>query len=477
MSIILFGRAAQFLLVLITMRVATTLLTPEEVGRMSLVVTATAFFALFLVNPVGMFINRRLHAWQLRGTLRHYLNYYWGYLVVVAMLSGITLILLQMAGVIGLDMKVGWLLFLICGSLLFNTANQTVIPSLNLLGYSGWFVLLTVATVASSFVFATTLSWMIQPVAEYWLLGLLLGQALLAAIGAKVFFSQVVVAGTVASSPKINSKRVLTLFSFAWPVAIAVGLGWVQSQGYRYLVEGSLGLAPLGLFVAGYAISAGMMAGFESVLTTYFQPRLYRNVSTDDPVRRSQFWREYAAAIIPPLLLTAAFIVILAPELTRILLGSNFQSASEFVIWGALVETTRMLVSIYSLVAHVHMRTRWLILPNLIGAIFSVGLCVALIPVYGAVGAGMGLMLSGLAVLIAMRIMLGNSASGGTSMPAILAAIALAGGLWILTTGVRYVLNSAQWWNVTGIVVLTGVVYLGLQYLLLREHLKDKRQA
>lgn len=476
MSIILFGRAAQFLLALAAMRVATTLLPPEEMGRMSLVVATTAFFALFLVNPVGMFINRRLHAWQSSRTLRHYLTRYWGYLILVAVLSAINLVFLQMAGMVGFGMTTGWLLLLVCGSLLFNTVNQTVIPSLNLLGYSGWFVWLTVATAAVSFVCATLLSWLIRPTAEYWLLGLLLGQTILAVIGAKVFFSHVSTGGG-APSPKIQAKHLRALFGFAWPVAIAVGFGWVQSQGYRYLVEGSLGLAPLGLFVAGYGISAGMIAGFESVLTTYFQPRLYRNVSTDDPTMRTQSWREYAAAITPSLLLTSAFIMMLAPEMTRILLGSDFQSAADYVIWGALAETARMLTSTYSLVAHVHMRTRWLILPNMIGAILSVTLCAALIPVFGAAGAGMGLMLSGLAVVIAMRIMLGERASGGIPIRATLASTALAGGLWVITSGVRHVLNSAEWWNVTGTVALIGILYLGLQYLLLREHLKDKREA
>src|SRR5574340_542388 len=81
MAVILFGRAAQFLLALAMMRVATTLLSPEEMGRMSLVTTTTAFFALFLINPVGMFINRRLHAWQSSGLARHYLTCYAGYLI------------------------------------------------------------------------------------------------------------------------------------------------------------------------------------------------------------------------------------------------------------------------------------------------------------------------------------------------------------------------------------------------------------
>ena len=45
MTTIIFGRAAQFLLALAMMRVATTLLSAEEMGRISLVLTSVAFFS------------------------------------------------------------------------------------------------------------------------------------------------------------------------------------------------------------------------------------------------------------------------------------------------------------------------------------------------------------------------------------------------------------------------------------------------
>lgn len=481
LRIIVIGRAAQFLLALIAMRVATTLLAPDEMGRVSLVMTTTAFFALLLINPVGMFINRRLHAWQANGTLRPYLSHYWCYLIVAAVLSAITLGLLRMAGAVGIGMSASWLLILVCGSLVFNTMNQTVIPSLNLLGYSGWFVSLTLATVLAGFTCATLLSWLIHPSAEYWLLGMLLGQTMLAIIGVRIFFRMVSPVGKVAVSTGIQTKHWGVLFRFAWPVAVAAGLSWAQGQGYRYWVEGTLGLAPLGLFVAGYGISAGLIAGFESVLITYFQPRLYRDVSREGAAtgttKGTNAWREYSAAIIPPLLLTVAFIVALAPELTQLFLGDKFQSAVDFVVWGALAEMGRVLISIYSLVAHAHMQTRWLIVPNLVGASLSIVLCIALIPVFGIHGVGAGLTLSGLAAVLAMRISLGEKASGGIRVISMAVAAGCAFALLAATKGARYLSNSAEWWSSIAIVALIGILYMGMLYLLVRENLQDKGAA
>lgn len=458
------------------MRVATTLLSPEEMGRVSLTLTTIAFFALFLVNPVGMFINRRLHAWQANGTARYYLIRYVYYLSFVALVAAMGLPLLHMSGVADFGLSISWMVFLVCGSLLFNTINQTAIPSLNLLGDSGRFVLLSVATIVASFACATLLVQMMQPSAQYWLLGLLLGQILLAIIGTKVLFARLEKPTVSQVLPDIHKRHLRVLFSFAWPVAIAAGLGWVQGQGYRYLLEGELGLAQLGLFVAGYGISAGMIAGFESVLTAYFQPRLYRDVSMGHPIRQAQAWQHYAAAVMPSLLLTVAFIVMLAPELTRIFLGENFQSAADYVVWGALAEAARVLMGIYSLIAHVRMRTRWLILPNLVGATLSITLCVLLIPGFGAAGAGIGLVLSGFAAVVVMHVLLAQHVGGGVPIRPMMMASVAAALLWGMVLSLRFLLDATGWYLVVGILVLVGIAYLGLQYLFLRNHLAEKEE-
>jgi len=475
---IVFGRAAQFLLALAMMRVATTLLSPAEMGKVSLVLTTTAFFALFLINPVGMFINRRLHTWQANGTARHYLTRYASYLLLVALISAIGLTGLYLMDRADFGVSIGWLIFLVCGSLIFNTVNQTAIPSLNLLGDSGRFVLLSLLTISASFVCATLLVKTGQPSAQRWLLGLLLGQALLAAIGTKVLFDQLKASKVLKQYPAIQKQHLQALFGFAWPVAIAAGLGWVQGQGYRYLMEGQLGWAQLGLFVAGYGISAGMIAGFESVLTTYFQPRLYRDVSVDQhPGKHAQAWQRYAAAVIPSLVLTVAFIIMLAPELTKVFLGKNFQSAADFVIWGAIAEAARVLIGVYSLIAHVYMRTRWLILPNLVGAMLAITLSAMLIPSFGAVGVGIGLAASGIAVVVLVHLLLARRVGGGAPIQTILMAAVAAVLLWLITISLRQLLSSTGWMLIVSTLVPAGLAYLGLQYVFLRQHLKDKREA
>ena len=460
------------------LRVATTLLSPEEMGKVSLVLTTIAFFAMFLVNPVGMFINRRLHAWQANGSARAYLERYAGYLIGVALLAAISLPLFNLSGLVNFGMPIGWIVALVCASLIFNTINQTSIPSLNMLGDARGFVALSVATLAASFVCAVTLVETMQTSAQYWVLGLLLGQMLLAVVGTQMLFAKLGLHGVPATAtPGIRGRHLQVLFDFAWPVALAAGLGWVQLQGYRYIMESHLGMAQLGLFVAGYSISAGMIAGFESILTAYFQPRLYRDANKDHPAEQAQAWRRYASAVIPSLILTVAMIVLLAPEFTRILLGERFQGAASFVVWGALAEAARVLAGVYSLIAHVYMRTRWLIVPTAVGATLSIVLCVLLIPPLGAQGAGIALASAGFVVVALLHILLAHRAGGSVPLQALGQAALAAVVLCVAALGMRALFNTADWAVVISVIVITGLVYLGLLYRLLRQHLVEMREA
>ncbi len=354
-----------------------------------------------MLNPVGMFMNRRLHAWDSKGQVRNYLRYFWRYLLVVNLFSAMALAILTGLNIWSPGINIYWLLLLVCGNLFFGTINQVVVPGLNLLGHRGWFTVLTVATVAASLIFAVALTWSILPTAEYWLSGLLIGQLIVGLVGKKIFFGKLLRVNLVNNiRPKLSHSHIRNLLRFAWPVAIAVGLGWVQSQGYRYLMEERLGLIQLGLFVAGYGISSGLIAGFESIFTTYFQPKFYKQISNENIDDQFSAWYEYAQAILPSLLLTSIFIVATAPELTQLLLGSAYRQSAQFVVWGALAEAARIATAVFGMAAHARMNTKLLLVPNLAGATLSVLLIWYLMPLYGSDGAGLGLVFSSLVTLL-----------------------------------------------------------------------------
>lgn len=471
MITIILGRAAQFILALAMLRVATTLLSPEEMGKVSLVLTTVAFFAMFMVNPVGMFINRRIHAWYASGVASGYLKQYAGYLFIVAVLAAFSLPLLDDSGIVNFGMPVRWVVGLVCTSLIFNTINQTSIPLLNMLGDIRSFVWLSVASLAASFLFAVFLIKMVETTAPYWVLGLLLGQALIAVVGTKRLFVMIGIDRSHRTSFNLGRPHIVVLFNFGWPVALAAGLAWVQLQGYRYIVESEVGMAQLGVFVAGYSISAGLIAGFESILTSYFLPRLYRGSNEGETKDQARAWQKYASAVIPSLLLTMVVIMLLATEITRVLLGEQFQGAAKFVLWGALAEGARVLSGVYSLIAHVYMRTQWLIIPTLTGALLSISMTFALIPTLGAEGAGVALAISGITSVALLHVLLAPRVGGSMHIKEIVHVVLAVIVLAITTFAVRAVFKTDGWISILSIFALTGLIYLYLLYRQVRQHL------
>lgn len=401
MWLILFGRIAQFLLMLATLRVATSCLTPAEMGKIAIITTSIAFVSSFLINPVGMYVNRQLHRWHSEGCVNKFIGYQYGYVFIIALISSVVIGLLSAFGLLDMHLPKHFVMVFVFFSLFFNTINQTAIPSLNLLGFRGWFTLLSIATVLLGLVFAILFVKNFKAQSEYWLSGLLVGQILLAIVGALVFYKKANHHPRVVSVAKPHPKVV---FQFAWPIAVAIGLTWFQSQSYRFFIEDSFGLSSLGLFVAGYGISAGIMAGFESVFVTYFQPFFYEAVSVSTEDNRVKAWNQYALAIIPSVLLLAFTLSALSIKLTELMLAPSFRTASIFVIWGAFTEAFRVLSNVYNMVAHAEQDTKMLILPNFIGAFVCLMLIHFLMPHFGILGIASALLISGFTVVAFLHI-------------------------------------------------------------------------
>ncbi|MFC1542890.1 lipopolysaccharide biosynthesis protein [Pseudomonadota bacterium] len=473
MLLIALGRSAQFFLLFATLKVATTLLSPAEMARVFLVSSIVAFYAMLLLNPVGMFMNRRLHAWNVTGKVQRYYSYFWLYLLVVCGIAVVSSSLVADAGWIGIHTSKDWLVLLVGGSLLFSTVNQVVIPGLNMLGHRGWFIALTLATAAIGLAAAVLLVNEFTASAEPWICGLLIGQLVAAVVGWKVFFGKL----TVKDSPQKQTKaHVEVLFGFAWPISIAVGLGWIQSQGYRFMMESTLGLTELGLFAAGYGISAGIISAFESVFATYFQPMFYKKISNGDVNEQGGAWSEYAGAIFPSLILIGLLVIAAAPEFTRVMLGPEFQSSSQFIVWGAIAELARVASGVYGMVAHARMKTSLLLLPGLIGAPLAIFLIWWLMPVLGSTGVGIALVLSSTTSFILTIVSTRNEFEVKLPHKTFAMGLIMGCGLLMLAEIVHWQTSENAGLLATMIrLSILGCAFLSFQYVLLRPLLYGHR--
>lgn len=363
MILILVGRLTQFALAFLSVRLMTTVLTPIEVGKATLITTGTAFFALFLVNPVGMFINRRIHPWLINGNLKNYFHHYCKYLFYVALFAALLTWSLLVANIWDIGLSPIWTATLIAGSLIFNTINQTLIPSMNMLERVRPFVIFTIGTLALGLIFSYTLVKWLHSNAITWLSGSILSQMVFSFLAYKVFFREI---SNDIRTP-IENDSYWRLYNFAWPISIAVGLNWLHMQGYRFILANQFGLAELGLFSAGYTLAASLTTACESITTAWFQPRFYREIHSSSKLIRKQAWSKYASTMLPLSILASSGIFMTSPYLATIMLGPDYQSVAPYVMMGALAEWGRTLFNIFSLDSHANMNTRRLIIPSALG--------------------------------------------------------------------------------------------------------------
>ena len=397
MLITLIGRLFQFAIMFASVKIMTNLLTPEEMGKSALIITTTNLFALFLINPVGMFLNRRMHAWIDENRFKSYLGLYVGYLIAVASIAAGVLVT---AYHLGLDLglaRLQWMLVLVCGSLVFNTISTTLVLALNMIQRTLAFTLLTLGTLTTCLCLSIFLNHTGHPSAERWMTGTLIGQTLFALIAYFVLFRGDV--GLRVGPIRITSVQWSTIVSFCWPLGLAVLMQWLHMQGYRFLLANRFGLAQLGMYAAGYGIAASLMSAYESLLTTWYLPAFYRMANSADLAERGMAWSTYARFMVPASFLGMTALVAASPSLPKVLLGSSYHDTGQFVLLGALAEWARMMVGVIGLNAHLHMKTRRLVLPNLVGAIATYLIMVVMIRPLGLTAAPISVFIGSFTVI------------------------------------------------------------------------------
>ncbi len=103
------GRLLQIAIVFLTYRAVTDLLPTDELGFFFLLQALAGFFGLIVVNPVGTFLNREIHAWEKSGLLRASLKIFLGFSWIAALFAGLLIAGLSLLGVGSLGTHEPWL--------------------------------------------------------------------------------------------------------------------------------------------------------------------------------------------------------------------------------------------------------------------------------------------------------------------------------------------------------------------------------
>ncbi len=469
------GRGLQVLAGLVTIKTATTLLTPGEVGSMNQLMSLATLGTSALLIPVSAYISRGCLEWMDAGTLSHKLKAYFlvvmiGTLVLGAGAWAIQSWLVLVAGIGAV--WVGGLVAVYTAGFSLHTMGTL---GLNLIGHRLLYVLFANSAVWGGLLFALWYAT-VKASPEMWLLGIFCG-FLLSSLSYVLLdrYAKANVPAHVSDQGSMLPFDRWTLFTFVWPQAIIYTLYWIQSQSYRFVLTSVADISTVGLFAAGYMICSVPMQTFETLFNEFYSPTLFRALKGHDAEGMTQAWNAYAAAYIPAVMLFGAFLAGNAAFMVKLLLGEQFQAVTSILLWPALTETFRAISSVLYQLGLVKLDMSVNVLPVVVGALIAPTFVYLLAPYEPLLGTALALLAAGVAVLIVVIPLSCRALPVVWPVRRILYAAALGVPLCLMGWTMRMVLGELNDRGAVIALTISCLLMVGLQYAMAKSWLREVR--
>ena len=309
--IIGFTRLLQGLIVFVSYRLMTHYLVAQEIGVYYLILSIIGLFSWLFINPVGVFMNRKIHAWFEKGQLGPKFSAFNLFLLASCFIAFVGTYLFQKF-IVSEGYPLSLFLWIIPLTLFTQTWNNTIIPSLNMLGRRNIFIMLTLATQILTVILAVLFMIFLKKNAFYWIMGAVVAQGLLTVVAFIYFLKKIQRVSTpVISQAQVSGLK--PLLRFCIPIFLTNISFWLLSQGYRPLVKSLVGLEYLGLLGLGFGFAASLATSFEYIIHQLYFPLVYKKMHLENKGERELFLQNFFQGVMPIYVQFMLFVVCAAP--------------------------------------------------------------------------------------------------------------------------------------------------------------------
>jgi O-antigen/teichoic acid export membrane protein len=179
---------------------------------------------------------------------------------------------------------------------------------------------------------------------------------------------------------------------FGAPVFPILAVGYVSDWGDHLLLGHFSSVTQVGLFAVSYQLMGAVMVA-NGLLTTLLLPRLIAQ-----EVNRPGSLRRYVQDEVPTLytlwMMGTVWVVAALPTVVALLTGSAFNSSVGVLLVLLVAIPTSVVTSLYTVLFNVQERMGRVLLYMSLMALTNVCMSIALIPLFGAIGAAVGTVLS-----------------------------------------------------------------------------------
>ena len=373
LMIIIGGRVLQIIIMLISIRLLTTFLTPEEVGNYYIILALLAFFNLVLLNPPGMYFSRHVLHWQKSKNLLNAISIFIVWIIIVAFVS--VPISTSIYYYLGYETKFSLDLFLIYIfiAILISTIHRNVMGGSNMLGYRKEFVVFLISTLVIGLICSVSIVYFYYNFAIGWLIGIVLSEALMLSIIFNFFIQKNKLDINIIKIT-LTKERIKKILVFSLPIGLTTFLMWGQNTAYRFLVDYQYSAEVLGYVAVGLGISTAVFGAIESISMQYFSPIFLKKIHNATKEKRAEAWNDISRQIVPIYILAAFFTIAMSEVLINILVDKKFHDSYIYTMFGVGIEFFRVMTNSLNSISQSEYKTTSTIVPYFVGFVVSLGL-------------------------------------------------------------------------------------------------------
>ena len=464
---LLTGYVLQYLIGIVSIRVLTSIISPQDVGRIN-IITAIALWFNIVINGAIMYVQRKIFEWDSRGLGRKYVGFFILFLFIAAALGSASVVLLKKIFGVGVIITDYWLVILVFGWVFFYNLNCAFINWLNLFKKRILFVVLSNLSLFLAVALSILLSLNVRT-GERWLFGQIAGQMIMLCLSSVLFFKSL----RPANKNNViyaNQESATSILNFIWPISVASLLAWMQSQFYRFILGRTAGIEIVGLFAIGFGLGMNLINKFEILFNQFYQPVFFKEISGSTPKQKTLACNRYAANLIPAVFIIATFIIINSPFIARLFVGDKFYSvAKDTIIWGVLSQSFMVFTTIYSFAGIAQEHTKGFIMPNVLGAVVTVSVVFLLSHRDLYLGTGFALFIGPFLATWLMRLKMKKVLPISSPKKELILALLLVLPLVIAITLIRSIIRTPNIFVSLLIVSISGIYVLLAMMVIMRE--------
>jgi len=371
--VLVIGNAVLYLAAIVTLKVSTSVLSPAEMGRMSLILAVLLWFNV-IFGGISSYVQRNLLAWDSFGLASKYVLRLILFMFIVSIAGGAGVAVLSNLVDIGAGAGPFWLGGIVFGFLFLIGLNTAFTGWFNLFRRRFRFMLFSNITVWGCLAVSALFCVWFGPSAESWLLGQILWNAFVLIASWFLIFGIFSTAQTVQegapNAGEVPSESFSAILRFVWPISVASLLLWTQQSAYRFALEGIAGLEVVGLFTVGFGLGMNFINRFEILFNQFYHPIFFSEIITNDAGKRAQAWNDYAYYLIPSSVLLSLYIILGGPFIAKLFVGDEFfRVAKDVIAWGVLSQLILVMMTMYSMAGIIERETSKFIMPNVAGVL------------------------------------------------------------------------------------------------------------